>query len=106
MTGEKSEATSGTEVPSLHTTVPRIYASGFSLLATGTDLKVILTDIVPDRPDGNSFTHAQSVNGVLCISFHSAKDLANLLLSVVGEFEREFGEVSTPYLKGQKASKE
>lgn len=87
--------------------VPVIYATGFSLAASGTDLKVVLTDLTPSQPkeDGNIVGSLQ-VNGVLTMSMHAAKDLGTLLMSAVHDFEGQFGEITTPYLKGLSTSKE
>lgn len=81
--------------------VPTIYASGFSVLATGTDMKIILTDNVPgELDDKGKVSNAQIMNGILTLSIHSAKDLAALVNDAIAHYEKEFGTVNTPFLKG------
>lgn len=79
--------------------VPMIYASGFSVSASGTDVKLLLTDYSPLGDE--STPAAPHLVGVIALSLHAAKDLAILLGDVVASYEVDYGVISTPYIKSR-----
>ena len=86
---------------------PRIYANGFIVSGTGNDIKITLTDVHPSSPDDSGASPGELiVSGVLSVSYHAAKDLANLLLVAVSKFEEKHGKINTPYLKSAGQSTE
>ena len=82
--------------------VPTIYASGVSLGATGTDLKVVFTDLPPPpEEDGETSGRTAPIRrGIVAMSFHTAKDLHALLGDTLSRWESDFGKLDTPFLRG------
>ena len=84
--------------------VPTIYASGVSLAATGTDIKLIFTDHPASLgADGQIQNENRALaRGVVVMSFHTAKDLCSLLGNAMSSLEKLLGPIDTPYLQRER----
>ena len=86
--------------------VPSFYASGVGIGATGTDIKLVFTDHhFPVDQKGQVDSNAtQRPCAIVSLSFHNAKDLYVLLGKALSDWEQNFGELNTPFLKDARES--
>jgi len=79
---------------------PTFYASSVSVVGTGTDVKVGFADVKPEFEITGEAKGKPPIFQValIAMSVHAAKDLSKLLEAHIAQFEKEFGEIKTPFL--------
>lgn len=82
---------------------PYFFVSTLNVQATGNDFAILFSRPQPVSDKGGlgilaNFALSQVV-AIVSMSPQTAKDLAVLLTSIIHDHEKEFGEISTPYLK-------
>ncbi len=79
--------------------VPAFYASGINLAVSGTDMKVVFTDVRPViEVDGKVGSEsAMEPCAVLTMSFHTAKDLCAIISHALSRLESDLGDINTAF---------
>lgn len=89
-------------------TAPVLYASSFRMQGNGNDFNLIFQRGVPAQTaDGGIHPEVGRLEtvAVVTLSPQSLKDLSLLLAPQVAAYEKEFGEIQTPYIKRLAAKK-
>ena len=88
---------------------PYFSAGSVMIQATGNDFVLVYRRPVPIQPGDNGELHNVMLNeavAIITVSPQTAKDIALSLSHAIKEYEKEYGEIVTPYTKSkeQKAS--
>ena len=99
--GETVDASKITQVRT-----PSFYVTGINVVWTGNDFNAVLTAPRPVAVEGRAqLALASQAVATLSMSPQTAKDVAVLMTEMVRQFEAEWGEVDTPYLRRVQAEK-
>ena len=84
-------------------TVPRFNVSGFQAFATPTEVSVLgMSQVVGMSAEG-AFEVGASPAVQIGMSPASAKELMIVLQEIIGRFEKDFGELRTPFIAEKSA---
>ena len=85
--------------------IPSFYASGAGAATSGTDLMLLFSSHhLPADQIGKDGAQAESrICGLVTLSLHCAKDLHTLLGEALADWERNVGEIDTPFLKSRRS---
>jgi hypothetical protein len=78
--------------------VPRFSASSFNVNMTPTEVALLGSAAVPSITPNGQIDVGLRPEVIISLSPHAAKELAYVLLGVISQFEKDFGELKTPFL--------
>ncbi len=90
---------------------PYFSATSAQVSSTGTEITIVLNRLRPMMPKpgvtvapGGQVAVNEAI-AIVSLSTQIAKDLTVLLSDVIGQLEKEFGELQTPFLKSRAAAR-
>ena len=87
--------------------VPQFVTSSVVMQATGNDFLLVISQTVPLMTVEGKFTNAAKNVPIAMVTMspQTAKDLCVLVSNTITKFEKDFGEITTPYTRAIAAQK-
>lgn len=79
--------------------VPKFGTSVFNTMISPTEFVLVCSSLMPGIDASGAFTPGLRPECLLSLSPQAAKELSILLTDQVEQFEKEFGEMTTPFIK-------